>query len=137
MRKGQQITFQLPGQDGIQRGAHVYLVGKALNDDHTIQVHGHLDKEDPDLIPGVFVNAHIETGLDSSWAVPEAAIVWSKGKSGLFADEGKGNYRWVEVATGTTANGMTAVQFAPAEKPESFPELISPGEMIFRHQVNC
>lgn len=116
VKTGQKITFTLPGEHPEQRSAHVYLVGKALNDDHTIVVHGHLDKEDPALIPGVFVNAQIETGTDSVPAVPERAIAWLDGKPVLFIDEGAGNFRWIAINTGNAVDGLV-----PVSQPENEP----------------
>lgn len=110
VREGQQIRFTLPGKDTGERTAQVYLVGKALNADRTIPVHGHIDNDtDPALIPGLFVSAVIETAPDSVWAVPEAAIVYHEGKPGLFEEESAGHYRFIPVQPGKKAGGWIAL----------------------------
>ena len=119
LQTGQKIRFTLPGRDETERTAHVYLIGKALNTDRTIHVHGHLDKEDPELIPGLFVNARIETGKDSSWSVQESAIVNHEGKPGIFLDLGKGDYKYIPIKAGLPDNGWVAFEAKDIELSES------------------
>lgn len=107
---GQKILFNLLNEDESRRSARVYLVGKALNNDRTVHVHGHLDKEDPSLLPGLFVNAQIETGLDSSWTIQQSSVVYLQGKPGVFEDMGSGNYRFVPITAGPEKDGRIGIK---------------------------
>ncbi|WP_262892738.1 efflux RND transporter periplasmic adaptor subunit [Hymenobacter qilianensis] len=66
VQNGQLIRFTLASDSTgsrRERTARVYLVGKAIGEDRTVRVHGHLDQEnDPALLPGLYVRALIETG---------------------------------------------------------------------------
>jgi len=125
---GQTIRFQATG-DSTERKAKVYLIGKDIHEDRTIDILGRITNPSPNLLPGMFVNAIIELGASSMPALPQQAIVQSGGKNYIFilASENKPEvtgkkanakeaaaekqiaFRRVEVGTGVTENGFTAV----------------------------
>src|SRR6476661_511895 len=120
VQKGQLIRFTLASDSaGLQRErtARVYLVGRAIAQDRTVRVHGHLDQEnDPALLPGLYVRALIETGRSSVPALPDAALVRFEGKSYAYAVEAPGRYRMVPVTTGRSEDVYTEVRL-----PETMP----------------
>ena len=88
----------------------MYLVGKAIGDDRTVRVHGHLDQEnDPTLLPGLYVRAMIETGRSQAPTLPDAALVRFEGKNYAFAVEAPGRYRLVPVTLGRSEDSFTEV----------------------------
>ncbi len=136
IKVGQKIRFSLPGEKEAARTATVYLVGRTLEPDRTIRVHGHLDTEDEALIPGLFIQGAIETDTGKFLSVPDQAIVRNAGKTFVFVpailaeekkeahhdehdredhseDEGQ-TFRMAEVKIGATELGYT--QVTPLDK---------------------
>ena len=122
VQKGQLIRFTLASDSTgsrRERTARVYLVGRAIGEDRTVRVHGHLDDEqDRALLPGLFVRATIETGRSPALSLPDAALVRFEGKSYAYAVEAPGRYRMVPVGLGRSEDGHTEVVL-PASVPAS------------------
>ncbi|GAB2469536.1 hemolysin D [Hymenobacter qilianensis] len=120
VQNGQLIRFTLASDSTgsrRERTARVYLVGKAIGEDRTVRVHGHLDQEnDPALLPGLYVRALIETGRTQAPTLPDAALVRFEGQSYAFAVEASGRYRLVPVTLGRSEDGYTEVTL-----PETVP----------------
>ncbi|GAB2960555.1 efflux RND transporter periplasmic adaptor subunit [Hymenobacter coalescens] len=122
VQKDQLIRFTLASDStgtSKERTAHVYLVGRAIGEDRTVRVHGHIDREnDPTLLPGLYVRATIETGRSNAPTLPDAALVRFGGQYYAFAEEAAGRYRMVPVTPGRSEDGYTEVQL-PAKVPTS------------------
>ncbi len=112
IKAGQVIRFSLSNEKGNERTAKVHLVGREINADRSIRIHGHLDVEDPELLPGMYINGVIETGSNKTASLPEKAIVQNAGKNYIFTRAGKRNeyeFTPVEISTGISENGYTEV----------------------------
>lgn len=83
LRIGQPFVFQLSNEN-TNRKAKIYLIGKTISEQRTIRVHGHLETEDINLVPGMYINAQIETEQDTVYAVPNEAIVHQGGMRYIF-----------------------------------------------------
>lgn len=125
---GQNIRFKATG-DSIERIAKVYLIGKDIHEDRTVDLQARITAPSPKLLPGMFVNAIIELGASNTPALPQEAIVQSGGKNYIFILDEKGkpsstsisnaskegdeekqiSFRRVEVGVGVTENGFTAL----------------------------
>lgn len=94
-----------------ERLAKVFLIGKEITPERTIRVHCHLEGEDPNLIPNTYFSAVIETGSNSVFALPEAAIVNFEGKQFMFVaeDATKHSYRLLEISTGASDSGFVEI----------------------------
>lgn len=118
VQKGQLIRFTLASDSTgshRERTAHVYLVGKAIGEDRTVRVHGHLDQEnDPALLPGLYVRAMIETGRSDAPVLPDVALVRFEGKNYAYAVEAPGRYRMVPVTLGRSEDNFTEVTLPEA-----------------------
>ncbi|MBK8968595.1 MAG: efflux RND transporter periplasmic adaptor subunit [Lewinellaceae bacterium] len=86
IKVGQKVRFTLANETK-ERRATIYLFAREISPDRSIRVHCHLDKEDTDLLPGMYFKATIETGASPVPALPEAAIVSSEGKDYIFVEE--------------------------------------------------
>lgn len=117
LKLGQKVRFVLANEEK-ERMATVYLIGREISKERTVQIHCHLDKEDTQLLPGMYLKAYVESGMNKVEALPDAAIVEFEGKKIVFIDQpaAKGNntyrYRMMEVKTGVAENGYTQVSFA-------------------------
>lgn len=110
------INFSVPESGNQVFTGSVHLVGKSVDGrDRSINVHGHISEEDEDLfIPGMFVEAEIETDRDTGWCLPENAVVEVEDKSYILVRTGEkeGNlyFEKVEVDIGKNANGWVEVE---------------------------
>jgi len=127
IKAGQKVRFIL-NNETKERFAEISLVGREISTDRTVRVHCRLLKEDRELLPGLFLKGIIETGVATTTALPDKAIVQSAGKSYIFiaseetkeeakpADGKKDEaaekhipFKRIEVTTGVSENGYTEV----------------------------
>lgn len=134
VKLGQRVRFRATG-DTTEREASVFLIGKDIDTDRTVEVHGKIKNPAATLLPGMFINGILEIGSSSQPALPQSAIVQSGGKNYIFirddsataakvptkqatAAKGEGDkkdtdthvvFRRIEIGTGPTENGMVAV----------------------------
>lgn len=117
LKLGQKVRFVLANEEK-ERMATVYLIGREISKERTVQIHCHLDKEDTQLLPGMYLKAYVESGMKKVEALPDAALVEFEGKKFVFinqpADKGSNTYRYrmMEVKTGVAENGYTQISFA-------------------------
>jgi cobalt-zinc-cadmium efflux system membrane fusion protein len=112
IKKGQKVRFVLPG-DTKERFATVYLIGREISADRTVRIHCHLDEEDTDLLPGMYLNATVELGSNVSDVLPEKAIVDFEGKHYVFIAEQNNQFKMTEVSIGISELGYTSVTLSP------------------------
>lgn len=116
IKVGQKIRFNFNG-DTKEHTASVYLIGKEIDQDRTIRVHGHLDQEDHNLLPGMYLKAYIETGSVDILTVLSEAVVQSDNKNYIFLYQGvkKENdvamhyFKKEEVKIGIQENGYSEI----------------------------
>ncbi|WP_316799589.1 efflux RND transporter periplasmic adaptor subunit [Pedobacter frigidisoli] len=119
LKLGQKVRFVLANEEK-ERMATVYLIGREISKERTVQIHCHLDKEDTQLLPGMYLKAYVESGTSKVESLPDAAIVEFEGKKIIFTskmpDSGTPaktyQYKMLEVKTGVSENGYTQVSFA-------------------------
>lgn len=109
VKPGQQVIVK-PLNDASQTySAKVLLVSRNVDESKAGMVHCHFDKIPPALAPGFAVTATISTGRQRLPAVPESAILLSKGKYYVFVAEGTGRFRLTEVQPGERENGLVGI----------------------------
>jgi cobalt-zinc-cadmium efflux system membrane fusion protein len=86
----QDITFTLLNEEAARK-AKVYLINHNIEEDRTIRVHAHLDKDDPLLIPNMYIKGYIQTNNKMVHVVPNQAIVSTNGKDYVFVIKNKSN----------------------------------------------
>lgn len=104
LKIGQKVRFIL-ANEANERMATVYLIGREISPDRTVRIHCHLDREDRELLPGMYLTAYVETKNLQLPAVPEAAVVNFEGKNYIFIEEEPGHYKAMEVKTGVSELG--------------------------------
>ena len=109
LNRGQKFSFKLPN-DPKEYTAEIALIGRSVEGDKIIPVHGHILNPDPTLLPGMFVTATIQTGEAEATVVPEAAVVLFEGKSFVYAATGNLQFKRTEVETGTKSQGKVEVK---------------------------
>jgi membrane fusion protein, heavy metal efflux system len=117
LKVGQRVRYWV-NNESKERTASVYLVGKQISPDRTVRVHCHLDKEDTSLLPGMYLNAYVETEKKQSLVLPSSAVVSSANKNYVFVSRGKEkeNYRFdqVEVSIGMVDDDYTEIILPPS-----------------------
>ena len=116
--KGQKIRFFINNETDTHE-AEVYQTGKSIDSDKTFKVFAKVTSACENVIPGMYVNAIIETSGNQVAALPENAIVTFDDKDYIFVfdrnkeEDGKPftEYRMIEVHRGISDNGFTEVIF--------------------------
>lgn len=83
VKEGQKVRFIL-ANESKDRLAEVHLIGREISPERTVRVHCHLEQEDKNLIPGMYLKATIEAGAAQTDALPSEAVVNSGGKYYFF-----------------------------------------------------
>lgn len=129
LKIGQKVRFTLANETK-ERMATVYLLGRQISLDRTIRIHCHIDKEDTNLLPGMYLKAVVETGGIEVAAVPDKAIIDYQGKKYIFyqlkeqphsalKDESKEqhasefHFAMMEVQIGNSEMGYTEIILPP------------------------
>lgn len=122
LKIGQKVRFTLANETK-ERIATIYLIGRAISEDRTVQIHCHIDKEDTELLPGMYLKALVETGGASVPAAPDEAVIDFQGKKNLFivsvastaandsskTHHGEVQFEMVEIQIGNSELGYTEV----------------------------
>lgn len=114
LKIGQKVRFTLANETK-ERMAKIYLIGKEISHERTVHIHCHLDIEDTQLLPGMYLKALVETGNNNLSALPEKAIVEYQGSKYLFIAAGINpkdsltNFKMIAVKTGVTELGYTEI----------------------------
>ena len=122
LKIGQKVRFTLANENE-ERMATIYLIGREINKERTVQVHCHIDKEDTELLPGMYLSAYVETGGAQVPALPDESIIDYNGKKYIFIvseeehEEGKPqesgqHFTMVEIQTLNRELGFTEVNVA-------------------------
>ncbi|MBT1703728.1 efflux RND transporter periplasmic adaptor subunit [Chryseosolibacter indicus] len=128
LRIGQKLRFTLANETK-ERMATVYLIGREISTDRTIRIHCHIDEEDKEFLPGMYLTGLVETGSTQVPALPDDAIISYQGKKYIFIaseekeenhessdptqgdphNEESKNFRMVEIETSNSELGFTEV----------------------------
>lgn len=117
MKEGQNLRFYLINNSTEEHIAKVYQVGRSINEDKVVKVYAKVDKPSINMLPGIIVNAIIETGEREVTALPNDAFVRFDEKDYIFIfdkdkkENGKDitEFKMVEVKKGMTSGGFSEV----------------------------
>lgn len=133
---GQKVNFILANQPEHQEEhnnetikGEIYGINKSFElNTKALTVHAKIENEKHELIPGMYVNALIDVGQQTSQTVPVDAVVKANGKDWIFVlDEseiknGSYNFKRIEVLTGVSDLGY--IEISPAEKISSTAKVV-------------
>jgi cobalt-zinc-cadmium efflux system membrane fusion protein len=113
LKIGQKVRFTLANETK-ERLATVYLIGREISKERTVNIHCHLDQEDKQLLPGMYLKALVESGSEKVAALPEKAIVEFEGSKYIFIEGKKKDkelkyFEMIEIAAGVTELGFTQI----------------------------
>ena len=129
VKTGQNVRFVLTNQDNSEIMGKIFSVGKAFeNETKSVAVHADITNDKQKLIPGMYVNALIDIGLNKVNALPLEAVIKADGREFVFIleeeheedpshKEGKTyHFQRIEVKTGTAQLGyVQATLLQPLE----------------------
>ena len=101
VKEGQSLYFRYANQptSDLYTG-EIFAVGKAFEQNpKAVRVHAHLLEEQPNLLPGMYVEAMIVTDEESVLSLPEEAVVSDGGQSYIFILENEGEHVEMEEAS--------------------------------------
>lgn len=90
LKIGQKVRFTLANETQ-ERMATVYLIGREISSERTVRIHCHIDKEDRELLPGMYLMALVETGGAVVPALPNEAIIDYQGNKYIFIASEEGH----------------------------------------------
>lgn len=109
LRPGQRFVAYTNADPGKKYYGEILLISKDVSSGGIAEVHCHFEKYDHSLIPGMYMNAEIETSTSFSDAVPEESIVSYEGKDFVFTEEKRQVYRLTPVNAGESENGFVRI----------------------------
>jgi len=118
VKEGQKIRFSLPSNPNEELTAKIYSVGKTFEQNpKAVHIHAEIENKKGYLIPGMYINAQIETSNAKSIAVPESAVVKEGDKFFIFTAEiekGSDVKEWgfkpIEVSVGARDRGWLEIE---------------------------
>lgn len=129
LKIGQKVRFMLANEIN-ERMATVYLIGREIDEDRTVRIHCHLDQEDTELLPGMYLTAWVEAGSHAVPSLPESAIVDFEERKYIFieqpgkGEQGGGSFKRVAVETGVSEQGFVEVTLPGTYTKEQTPVVI-------------
>lgn len=106
---GQKIIAFTNNDNNKKYECEIILISKDLSDEHTAEVHCHFEKYNKNLLPGMYMNAKIEIKNNSSFTLPEEAVVNFEGKNYVFIIKNATKFSMSEVKIGNFENGFVEI----------------------------
>jgi len=124
IREGQNVHFYTSSNPNDVFRATVFAVGKAFEKDQkAIKVYADITGKKDYLIPGMYVNGHIELDSNMTTVLPKTAIIEEGGIYYVFTKkEGEGNvFEKLEVKPGASESNKQEIIFlSPADSNKEF-----------------
>lgn len=86
LQKGQSVKFSLAAEEDYRREAIIQQIGTSADAEGTIPVTCRITSRTPDIVPGMYVKAWVETGTVVQQAVPSAAILQIEGQDYIIVE---------------------------------------------------
>lgn len=124
LKEGQAIEFKLMNDETKSYTATVYLIQRTIQNDRTVRIHGHLTKEDPNLLPNMYVQGKIIVTSARVLALPSSAVVQANGKNYVFIEKKSTKdyttYEAIPIEIGLSSTEWTEVLLSESIKKEKF-----------------
>ncbi len=109
LKTGQRIVAYTNVDPSKKYAGEILLTSKDVDGSGIADVHCHFEKYDPALIPGMYMNAEVETENSFANAIPEESVVDFEGKNFVFVETGKQTWKMVPVTLGVSENGYVEI----------------------------
>ncbi|MES2380544.1 MAG: efflux RND transporter periplasmic adaptor subunit [Bacteroidota bacterium] len=106
---GQKLVAYTNNEPDKKHPCEIILIGQNLGNDRSAEVHCHFNDYDKTLLPGMYMNAEIETKNNKAFVLPSEAIVRYEGKQYVYVQKSKNQFEMVAVKTGAIENNYTEI----------------------------
>jgi cobalt-zinc-cadmium efflux system membrane fusion protein len=106
---GQKVIAYSNAEPNKKYECKIILINRDINSNGNTQVHCHFLKYDKYLLPGMYMNAEIETTAALTNALPELSIVNFESKDYVFIETAKQQYQMTEATIGAKENGYLEI----------------------------
>lgn len=139
IKEHQKVRFTLANNPGKELSASVYLIGRAFDESRSVRVHCHLDEEDKELLPGMYINAIVELGEQKLNCVPAEAIVRENEKQYVFIREKEvknaTEYHFTAIEVKTGASDGKFVEIIPVKEINTDEQIVIKGGFFIMSQI--
>jgi cobalt-zinc-cadmium efflux system membrane fusion protein len=88
----------------------VILIGQDVSKEGFVQVHCHFHTYSNILIPGMYMNAELESDSKMALALPESAVVSHEGAEFVFVEKSNKHFEMLAVKTLSRSNGKVEIE---------------------------
>ncbi|MDR2222336.1 MAG: efflux RND transporter periplasmic adaptor subunit [Flavobacteriaceae bacterium] len=106
---GQRVVSYTNGSPDKKYEGEVVLVSMDVNADGVSEVHCHFEEFDKKLLPGMYMNADIDTHAAATKALPEDSVVYFEGKNYVFTETAKQTYEMIAIKIGAKEEGYIQI----------------------------
>jgi len=106
---GQKLVSFTNSEPEKKYPAKIILIGKDVSKERAVTIHCHFDKYEPYLIPGMYMNAAVETKAKTGYVIPVDGLVRFEGKHYIYEVIGDNGYEMREVLTLGIEDGNTLI----------------------------
>jgi len=106
---GQTVMAYTNASDVNKYAAKIAFINQSLNGDRAAEIICKVNNYNPQLLPGLFVNAEVEIENKKALAVPEDAVVRWEGKFYVFTAIGNNQFQMIEVKSGVKNEGYSQI----------------------------
>lgn len=117
---GQKVVAYTNNNPDKKYNCEILLIGKDLSAERNADVHCHFEGTQKQLTPGMYMNAEVKVENSLTDVLPDDAIVRFENKQYAFIQNSGSKFQMVEVNTGTSENGFTAILNAKEFKDKIF-----------------
>lgn len=135
IKEGQNVRFTLANNPDKELTATVHLIGRSLDNTRSIRIHCHLDKEDKDLLPGMFINAVIELTGANVKCINVDAVVKSDGSEFVFIKKNKVDLNFIKIEVKTGISDGKFIEIKPFEPIENTDEIVISGAFYLLSKI--
>jgi cobalt-zinc-cadmium efflux system membrane fusion protein len=107
---GQRVKISFVDEPEKEYDGEVILVNRNVDENRTAIAHCHFLSHPKHLLPGMFLNAHIQVKEAMVNVLPEGALVRFDNKEYVFTQSGAGVFNMVEVTAGEKDKGMVEIK---------------------------
>ncbi len=109
IRIGQRVRIFFVDEPDKEYQGEIILVNRNVDENRAAIAHCHFLTQPGQLLPGMFLNARIETASEKGPVVPESALLTFGSKNYVFMETSPNQYRMVEVSTGARDAGLVSL----------------------------
>jgi cobalt-zinc-cadmium efflux system membrane fusion protein len=137
IRKGQNVHFYTSSNPGDVLNGTVFSVGKSFEEDlKAIKVHAEISDKRDYLIPGMYVNGHIELDSNMTYVLPKEALIEDAGIWYVFSpsENNKLSFEKIQVQPGASEGNKTEVIFLDSKDAQR--EFVIKGAYYLNAELN-